>query len=34
MTEREQFEAQQFASGVFPTPSRWTVRLYQLASRG
>lgn len=34
MTEREQLEAQQFAAGILPTPARWTLHLYELATKG
>jgi hypothetical protein len=30
----EIFDAKQFASGVYPWPSRWTIRLTRLAKEG
>lgn len=34
LTERQRTEASQFACGILPWPSRWTQRLYQLATAG
>jgi hypothetical protein len=34
MTVREIEEAKRFAVGMFPWPSRWTVRLYNAARQG
>jgi hypothetical protein len=31
MSERELFDATAFATGNYPTPARWTRRLYDLA---
>ena len=34
LTDRQRAEANQFAVGILPWPSRWTLRLYQLATAG
>lgn len=31
MTERETFDATAFATGNYPTPTKWTRRLFELA---
>lgn len=31
LSETERDDAQKFASGIYPLPSRWTLRLYHLA---
>lgn len=34
LTSAQRTEALQFASGILPWPSRWTVKLYSLATAG
>lgn len=34
LDERMRTEAQQFACGILPWPSKWTKRLYELATAG
>lgn len=31
LSEAERDDATKFASGIYPTPSRWTLKLYHLA---
>lgn len=34
MSEREQFDARQFAVGGYPWPARWTLNLVEMARSG
>lgn len=34
LDSRMRQEAQQFACGILPWPSRWTIKLYELATAG
>jgi hypothetical protein len=34
LSETEIDDAKRFAVGMYPTPARWTARLYELAKKG